>query len=55
MCNLYSMTTARQGVLDLFRLSDNRAAKLDPTKLKHPARQRFTTQPNALTLLAPVV
>ncbi len=30
MCNLYSLTTARQAVLRLFRVSDNRAAQFQP-------------------------
>lgn len=30
MCNLYSMTAARQAVLRLFRVTDNRAAHFDP-------------------------
>ena len=30
MCNLYSLTTNRQGVLRLFRVSHNRAAAFEP-------------------------
>ena len=30
MCNLYSMTTAREAVLRLFRIADNRAAAIKP-------------------------
>jgi putative SOS response-associated peptidase YedK len=30
MCNLYSMTRAREAILRLFRVSDNRAAAIDP-------------------------
>jgi putative SOS response-associated peptidase YedK len=30
MCNLYSLTTSRDAVLRLFRVSDNRAAAFEP-------------------------
>lgn len=30
MCNLYSMTTAREALIRMFRVSDNRASAVDP-------------------------
>ena len=30
MCNLYSMTRSREAMLRLFRVSDNRAAAIEP-------------------------
>ena len=30
MCNLYAMTTSREAVLRLFRVSDNRAVTFEP-------------------------
>jgi putative SOS response-associated peptidase YedK len=36
MCNLYSMTTARQAVLRLFRVGDNRAAAFQPLRAIFP-------------------
>jgi putative SOS response-associated peptidase YedK len=38
MCNLYSMTRAREAVLRLFRVSDNRAEQLDLLPAIFPAR-----------------
>jgi putative SOS response-associated peptidase YedK len=38
MCNLYSMTTARQAILRLFKLSDNRAASVEPLPAIFPGR-----------------
>ena len=38
MCKLYSMTSARQGVLNLFRLSDNRGSQIDPLPAIFPGR-----------------
>ena len=38
MCKLYSMTSARQGVLNLFRLSDNRCAQVAPLPAIFPGR-----------------
>jgi putative SOS response-associated peptidase YedK len=36
MCNLYSMTRAREAMLRLFRVSDNRAAAVEPTPAIFP-------------------
>ena len=37
MCNLYSMTRNREAILRLFRVSDNRAATIDPQPSIFPA------------------
>jgi putative SOS response-associated peptidase YedK len=37
MCNLYSMTRNREAILRLFRISDNRAPKIDPQPAIFPA------------------
>ena len=36
MCNLYSMTAAREAVLRLFRIGHNRAATFDPSPFALP-------------------
>ena len=36
MCNLYSMTRAREAMLRLFRVGDNRAAAVEPTPAIFP-------------------
>lgn len=38
MCNLYSMTKAREAVLRLFRVGDNRAAAFEPLAAIFPGR-----------------
>jgi putative SOS response-associated peptidase YedK len=38
MCNLYSLTTARQAILRLFKLSDNRAASFEALPAIFPGR-----------------
>lgn len=38
MCNLYAITAARQAMLRLFRVSDNRAAHLEPLPAVFPGR-----------------
>ena len=60
MCNLYSMTRAREAVLRLFKVSDNRAEQFDSPAIfpgyKAPVVRKaddgardLTTLPNALT------
>jgi len=38
VCNLYSVTAARQSVLRLFKVGDNRAAAFEPLSAIFPAR-----------------
>lgn len=38
MCNLYSLTIAREAVIRLFRVSDNRAVQFDPKPAIFPGR-----------------
>ena len=61
MCNLYSMTRAREAVLRLFKVSDNRAEQFDSLPAIFPGYKApvvrkaddgarvLTTLPNALT------
>ena len=47
MCNLYSLTTARQAILRLFRVSDNRAVAFDPLPAIFPGRSAPVIRPTA--------
>ena len=47
MCNLYSLTTSRQAIIRLFRVSDNRAATFDPLPAIFPARSAPVIRPTA--------
>ena len=47
MCNLYSLTTSRQAMLRLFRVSDNRAAAFEALPAIFPARSAPVVRPTA--------
>ena len=47
MCNLYSLTTARQAILRLFRVSDIRAVAFDPLPAIFPGHSAPVVRPTA--------
>lgn len=46
MCNLYSMTRAREAVLRLFRVSDNRAEQFDASACRFLAQAKSSSHRN---------
>ena len=47
MCNLYSMTTSREAILRLFRISENRAAAIVPKDAIFPGHDAPVVRPAA--------
>jgi putative SOS response-associated peptidase YedK len=47
MCNLYSMTTSREAILRLFRISENRAAAVVPKDAIFPGHDAPVVRPAA--------
>ena len=45
MCNLYSMTAAREAILRLFRISENRAAAIVPKDAIFPGHEASVVRP----------
>ena len=47
MCNLYSMTAAREAILRLFRILESRAAAIEPKDAIFPGHDAPVVRPSA--------